>query len=156
MKINESHIERRNFLCGMIGGGAAAMAAGITPPVVYYTVNPHEEPLPEFMAFEPDQWQAALAKSKYLSYGRVKVLLVRPSETEELRVFDAKCTHAECNVGFKKDENRLFCPCHIAYYDLDGQVLSGPPPKPLKQFYHKFVGETLIVALEKENLDQAT
>ena len=46
-----------------------------------------------------------------------------------LRAFDAKCTHAGCNVGVKGD--KLFCPCHGGVYDSEGKNVSGPPPRPL-------------------------
>jgi len=159
MKINDSHIGRRNFLCGMIGGGAAAMTAGAAVPVAYFTVNPRVEPLPDFVEYERADWERAVKEFKYLDFGRIKVLLIQPPGTdsrEELKVFDATCTHAECEVGYLADENRIYCGCHKAYYDIDGQVLSGPPPRPLRQFHYKFVGETLVIALEKENLEQAS
>ena len=39
MKIEQSHLARRRFLCGMIGGGAAAMGAGVAAPLLEYAGN---------------------------------------------------------------------------------------------------------------------
>ena len=38
---------------------------------------------------------------------------------------------------------------------MDGQVISGPPPRPLGRVYHALRGGKLFLALEKENLDKA-
>jgi hypothetical protein len=38
---------------------------------------------------------------------------------------------------------------------LEGQVLAGPPPQPLAQFYTRQLGENLVIALKQENLDKA-
>lgn len=43
-----------------------------------------------------------------------------------------KCTHEGCSVVFKNGE--WFCPCHAARFDLDGAVVSGPPPAPQQVF----------------------
>lgn len=43
-----------------------------------------------------------------------------------------KCTHLSCAVIPKPGEGIIHCPCHEGYFDLrTGNVLSGPPPRPL-------------------------
>jgi glycine/D-amino acid oxidase-like deaminating enzyme/nitrite reductase/ring-hydroxylating ferredoxin subunit len=42
------------------------------------------------------------------------------------------CTHAGCIVSFNPAEKSWDCPCHGGRYDLEGQVLCGPPRKNLK------------------------
>lgn len=51
-----------------------------------------------------------------------------------------KCTHLGCVVPWQKDEQsedklapkgRLNCPCHAGIYNRYGQVVGGPPPRPL-------------------------
>lgn len=42
------------------------------------------------------------------------------------------CTHLSCAVLYQPDQNRLYCPCHEGVYDpYSGDVLAGPPPRPL-------------------------
>lgn len=42
------------------------------------------------------------------------------------------CTHLSCAVLFQPAENRLFCPCHEGIYNpATGDVVAGPPPRPL-------------------------
>lgn len=41
------------------------------------------------------------------------------------------CTHAGCTVKFNKEEKSWDCPCHGGRYDLEGNVIAGPPQKNL-------------------------
>lgn len=58
-------------------------------------------------------------------------LLKRSSS--DLVAFDPRCTHAQCAYE-PTDGARFACLCHEAFFDLDGKVLSGPPPRPLDEF----------------------
>jgi cytochrome b6-f complex iron-sulfur subunit len=55
------------------------------------------------------------------------------------------CTHLGCLVEFNKSRQILICPCHAGTYDLDGGVVSGPPPKPLTAIPLKIEGDTIII-----------
>jgi len=156
MKIEESYLARRRFLWSMLGGGAAALGSGAAVPLAYYAGNFRDEPPPAFLEFSKADYDLAPGTSKLLTYGRIPVLVIKTPEPEsELRVFVATCTHFECTVGYKENENRIFCACHEGYYDLDGQVIAGPPPEPLRPFHSKLTDGKLVIALEKENLEKA-
>lgn len=43
----------------------------------------------------------------------------------------AECTHLGCPV--RPGGAMLKCPCHGGTFDLDGKVLDGPPPAPLRR-----------------------
>ena len=45
--------------------------------------------------------------------------------------FSAVCTHLGCNVTWDAKRKQIICPCHAGVFDLNGNVVSGPPPKPL-------------------------
>ncbi len=51
---------------------------------------------------------------------------------DSLRAFDAKCTHLDCNVNWKRD--RFLCPCHNGEFDSSGKVTRKPPQDPLREF----------------------
>ena len=58
-------------------------------------------------------------------------ILVRVSETEYY-AYGQKCTHLSCPVYFEHERGRLECPCHEGAFDVKtGNVLYGPPPRPL-------------------------
>lgn len=156
MKFRDSYLARRRFLGGMIGGGAAALAAGMAGPLACYVGNLREEPPPEFLELDAKDNELAPGTSKLIAYGQIPVLMFRtPEPAAELKTFLATCTHLDCIVGYKPAENCIFCACHEGYYDLEGRVISGPPPRPLGPVYHALRGGKLFLALEKENLDKA-
>lgn len=157
MKIDESHVARRRFLGGMLGGGMAAMGAGMAAPLVQFAGNFHPAPLPDFLAVEKADYELPPGKAKMILYGNVPVLLLQPPEAGgRLRVFVASCTHLNCTVSYQEQENRIYCACHGGSFDTDGQVVSGPPPRALPQLHSKFSGGKLIIAMEKENLEKAS
>jgi len=45
-----------------------------------------------------------------------------------------KCTHLGCTVPWISEEDRFVCPCHASVFDIKGQVLSPPAPRPLDTF----------------------
>lgn len=46
--------------------------------------------------------------------------------------FSGKCTHLSCAVYWNADRGRLLCPCHEGVFHPEtGDVLAGPPPRPL-------------------------
>jgi Rieske Fe-S protein len=49
---------------------------------------------------------------------------------DQLHAFSAKCTHEGCTVTFLPGQSVIWCPCHDGRFDLNGRVLSGPPPQP--------------------------
>jgi cytochrome b6-f complex iron-sulfur subunit len=42
-----------------------------------------------------------------------------------------ECTHLGCTVPWSEDERRFVCPCHASSYDIRGEVLTSPAPRPL-------------------------
>jgi Rieske Fe-S protein len=49
-----------------------------------------------------------------------------------LVAYSSICTHLACAVLWREESNRLECPCHDgAFSATTGEVLAGPPPRPL-------------------------
>ena len=48
--------------------------------------------------------------------------------------FSMICTHLGCPVRWLSEANLFMCPCHGGVFYANGQVASGPPPKPLNQY----------------------
>lgn len=44
------------------------------------------------------------------------------------------CTHLGCSVPWDEEKNKFICPCHGSTFDLTGEVLSAPAPRPLDTF----------------------
>jgi cytochrome b6-f complex iron-sulfur subunit len=45
-----------------------------------------------------------------------------------------ECTHLGCTVPWVGEEGRFVCPCHASSFDINGDVLSPPAPRPLDLF----------------------
>jgi cytochrome b6-f complex iron-sulfur subunit len=41
------------------------------------------------------------------------------------------CTHLGCTVPWIETEDKFACPCHASAFDITGNVLGGPAPRPL-------------------------
>jgi Rieske Fe-S protein len=58
-------------------------------------------------------------------------ILLRVNEREVV-AFSQQCTHLGCVVYYQATENRWHCPCHEGNFaTLSGDVISGPPTRPL-------------------------
>lgn len=58
-------------------------------------------------------------------------ILVRLTE-DRYAAYLQRCTHLSCPVLFNAQAQRLECPCHNGAFDAaTGEVLEGPPPRPL-------------------------
>jgi Rieske Fe-S protein len=60
---------------------------------------------------------------------------------EDLRAFNAVCTHVDCTVKYRRESGDIYCACHEGIYDLNGRNVSGPPPRPLESFAVALRGE---------------
>jgi menaquinol-cytochrome c reductase iron-sulfur subunit len=45
-----------------------------------------------------------------------------------------RCAHLGCPVSFVRAAGTFICPCHGGVYDFEGQVIGGPPVRPLDRF----------------------
>jgi menaquinol-cytochrome c reductase iron-sulfur subunit len=55
------------------------------------------------------------------------------------------CTHLGCRVRWIPDQESFFCPCHNGVFSKDGNVIDGPPPRPLDRFESKVEDGILFV-----------
>lgn len=131
-RVEAQHVSRREFakfLCLVSGGlclGSAWLAVRdrLFPPAKItgeqFVCNASEVPVGGMRAFS-------------LPETRLPYILIRLEENE-WRAFEQKCTHLSCAVFYRKDLDKIECPCHNGWFDArTGQVLQGPPPRPLPQ-----------------------
>ncbi len=45
-----------------------------------------------------------------------------------------KCTHLGCAVPWDPARDQFVCPCHASAFEVDGEVLNAPAPRPLDRF----------------------
>jgi Rieske Fe-S protein len=133
-------VKRRTFLDVVLGVGFVATAVSVLYPIWRFIVPPATaEPVTDSVVagrvtdFRPNT-------GAVLKFGARPALLIRTSDGQ-FRAFTAVCTHLDCTVQYKADTSQIWCACHNGLYDLSGQVVSGPPPRPLEVFSVKLRGE---------------
>jgi menaquinol-cytochrome c reductase iron-sulfur subunit len=55
------------------------------------------------------------------------------------------CTHLGCRVRWIAEKEQFFCPCHNGVFSKIGDVVSGPPPKPLNRYAVKVENDQIYV-----------
>ena len=136
---------RRKLLSGLFGASLLAWLGTILYPIVRYlsplqlTSNADEAEL-------NDAAKKDIAANGFaiVALGAARILVLRDSQGK-LRATSAKCTHEGCTVQYKADESIIWCACHNGRYDLDGRVLSGPPPRALSVYSTSGSLETKVV-----------
>jgi cytochrome b6-f complex iron-sulfur subunit len=55
------------------------------------------------------------------------------------------CTHLGCLVNYDKAKQIFICPCHGGTFDLEGNVIAGPPPLPLPRFKVRVTDSSIVI-----------
>ncbi len=136
---------RRKFLNYLLGTSAGATLAAILYPVVKFVVPPQiiEAMQNSVVAGKTNEFPAN--SGKIIKFGNKPVLLIR-TPTEELKAFSATCTHLDCVVQYQPQAKGIWCACHNGRYNLNGQNISGPPPRPLEAYTVNVRGDDIIVS----------
>jgi len=126
---------RRRVLNRLLALSSAAALGWILYPVLRYLspmrVRSQGGPVPV-----PADQMGAVHNQPHFTILRAaeKRLIVFQDASQEVRALSAICTHEGCTVQFLEGEQIIWCACHNGRFDLDGRVLSGPPPRPLRQY----------------------
>jgi nitrite reductase/ring-hydroxylating ferredoxin subunit len=125
----EDEVTRREFVRYLVlaCGGFAAGNVGVAVWASLRSVN-RGEPRPIVALDQLPENQAHLFN--YPTGADPAILFHLPGG--RLRAFSQKCTHLGCVVYFSPESGGVECPCHEGHFDADtGEVLSGPPQRPL-------------------------
>lgn len=137
--------ERRTLIRWLLGSGFTASIISFLYPAIRFMNPPavseaavNEAPAGSVSDLKPNE-------ARIIRFGSRPVLLIRSSENE-WRAFSAICTHLNCTVQYQQAERQIWCACHNGFYDLNGRVVSGPPPRPLEEYAVRIRGEEVVVA----------
>lgn len=152
-------VGRRRFLSGIIGVVAGAAAALVGIPAIGYIAGPG------LKAQKQEQWLTlgpvsglTIGKPTGFPYSRtIKDGWTEMSQTgvafavthdgQNVKVYSDVCTHLQCRVTWHEDRQMYISPCHNGLFSIDGEVLGGPPPRPLDQFQTKIENGQLQILL---------
>jgi nitrite reductase/ring-hydroxylating ferredoxin subunit len=126
--------ERRQFLnwvskafLGLWALGGAAVAG------TYLKSPEHEKRIAEHTVRVGLLEDLRTGEARLVRHGTAPFFVIRTEATRVIAV-SAVCTHVRCILGFDRERRVLQCPCHDGRFDLTGNVLGGPPTRPLRTF----------------------
>ena len=71
----------------------------------------------------------------------------------------AVCTHLNCIVNWNQILKRFECPCHGAKFNQMGEVIEGPPPRPLDLYKLQIAAGNLVIhkahVVERKSFDSS-
>jgi cytochrome b6-f complex iron-sulfur subunit len=82
--------------------------------------------------------------ARFVRHGTEPLFVLRVSDAEVLAL-SAICTHLRCVLAWEESTRTIACPCHDGSFDRNGNVLSGPPSRALRQFPAEVRADEIVV-----------
>jgi cytochrome b6-f complex iron-sulfur subunit len=138
---------RRTVLEWLIGGflslwGLAAALVGVSFLKAPSAEERHSEGRVKCGPFS----SLPVGGGRLIRHGAGPLIVVRASETQ-VQAFSAICTHLRCVLQWDEKSQTVLCPCHAGAFDRRGNVLSGPPSIPLRQYPADVRADEIVVHL---------
>lgn len=143
--MTQKKITRREFLNYVLGGGFLAFLTSSVYPLLRYLTPPQGSETAVSSVVAAKKGELLPNSSKIFKFGDKPGLLVNTTRGE-LLAFTAVCTHLNCTVQYDPEAHLIWCPCHNGRFDLNGAVISGPPPRPLEKYVVNARGEDVVVS----------
>jgi cytochrome b6-f complex iron-sulfur subunit len=141
----EQPLSRRGFFkYALLAFSGAATVAGVGIPIVAYLWPPKQ-------GTQAAGGRVAVASTADLPVGTGAVYSVNNQPVIVIHTADgyhalsATCTHLGCIVYWDEQRAVIACPCHAAYFNTNGDVISGPPPAPLPVYQVQVEGDQIYV-----------
>jgi len=153
-------LTRRGFIGKIIGAIATFVALALFIPLAGYTLfSAFRRKAGEWVRlFNPNQLKpespvnvelVTTTKDGWRLNTSVKTVWMVKKRNGEVVAYSPLCTHLGCGYRWKIERKEFFCPCHASVFDMDGNVLSGPAPRPLDTLPVK-IKENRIWTIYKE------
>ena len=138
----------------MLGAGFGSLGLATIYPIIRFIIPP---PAPGTGTTSVSAGQVGELRpnqGKIFRFGNSPGILILkpggdPDNATSYVAFTAVCTHLNCTVQYRDDIKEIWCACHNGHFDLNGNVISGPPPKPLAQYWVAIKGEEIFVSSEE-------
>ncbi|UPK72227.1 Rieske (2Fe-2S) protein [Chitinophaga filiformis] len=146
-------VSRRDFarfLC-LVSGGLATGSAYVAVKANFF---PQEAVKGEHFVCKATGVPRGGTRSFVIEGSSIPYILIH-LEDGSWRAYEQKCTHLSCAVYYKPGSGQIVCPCHEGFFDaLTGEVLAGPPPRPLPALEVVLNGEDVFVRAGNSEPDQ--
>lgn len=121
--------QRRFFLSVLLAGAGSAVAAATLWPVWRF-LSPQEKAGEQAQVSIPRS-KVGVGQAHFFDF-RGQPAVVLQARAGNFAAFSAVCTHLGCIVQWQAEKGEFLCPCHAGRFSAQGEVLAGPPPKPLE------------------------
>jgi Rieske Fe-S protein len=139
-------VTRRKFINWFLATSAGAFFLSVLYPIARYLIPPQAGESTAASVTLPIRLADAKPNSgQIFKFGNRPAILIR-TPAGELRAFSAVCTHLNCTVQYRSDLSHIWCACHNGHFDLNGQNIAGPPPRPLDQYVVNVRGEQIVIS----------
>ena len=144
-----AEISRRRLLTRGIGLLGTAITAILGIPAIGYFLSPALKRVKEAFWVPlgavkkvqigvPTLFKAKIeTREGWIRSEKEESVYIVTDDREHFTALSNVCTHLGCRVHWDSEKNSFFCPCHGGFFDRDGNVLAGPPPRPLDRFETK-------------------
>ncbi|MEK6642461.1 MAG: Rieske 2Fe-2S domain-containing protein [Planctomycetota bacterium] len=143
-----SLVTRRRWFDVVLGAMGASAIAGLIWPAIAYMLPVRKRGGGSDRTSAGKETEFAVWDAKKVLVRGKPVVVLRTDK--QFQAYSAICTHLGCIVHWNSASRSLDCPCHAAVFDMNGKVVSGPPPKPLPEYSVSVAqGEVIIKGLKE-------
>ena len=135
---------RRRFLDYLLGTSAIATLGAIVYPIIRFMAPPQIVEALQNSVVAAKLSELPPNSAKIFKFGSKPGLVIRTA-SGELKAFSAVCTHLDCIVQYRSDTKQIWCACHNGQYNLNGENIGGPPPRPLEEYQVNKRGDDIVV-----------
>lgn len=138
----------------MLGAGFGSLGLATIYPIIRFIIPPPAPGTGKTSVSAGKVGELRPNQGKIFKFGNSPGILILkpggdPDNATSYVAFTAVCTHLNCTVQYRDDIKEIWCACHNGHFDLNGNVISGPPPKPLAQYRVAIKGEEIFVSSEE-------
>ena len=153
----EKNINRRDFLGLATWGIGGLIGLGLGIPAIIYLIGPALKksesqnwlrlgPVSKVELGTPTLFKTSIERQTgWISNVEEISFYVFTENGRDYMAMSNICTHLGCRVRWIADRQEFFCPCHNGIFDKEGNVVSGPPPRPLDRFEVKVENDQLMI-----------
>ncbi len=157
--VQEQEVNRRTFLSWLIVAVGGFITAVLGIPVAAAAIAPALKggkgtevsagPANSFPVGEPKAATVTITIADgWVQNQQDRGIWVIAKGNNDFTVFNGRCVHLGCAYSWVPATKEFDCPCHGGRYSITGEVLGGPPPRPLDTLQWRVDQGNLLVNYE--------
>ena len=135
-------MERRKILKSSLAVLGTTALVSLGYPVTRFVIPPTEKNNDERVTIDKKEIPPGAVKE--VTFQGTPIIIINRKESGFIAL-SRICGHLGCLVGYDKFQNKLVCPCHAGAFNLEGQVISGPPSNPLNRYDIQLTSQHIIL-----------